>query len=145
MKHRRRGKIIFLTVAGIFLAVLAAFWWLLTLGFDESRYFRRYSLEYWLLVPDSIHRLPMDYCGSPEYHSSAGDGPKPSSFTRYCHTSDLSAALAHYQELFLEWGYRDPDREIVAYDWKYFYFHQDDHVLELSTRAPGRFAITYVE
>ncbi len=135
---------IFLTVTGILLVMLVVFWWLLTIGFDESRYFRRCSLDYWLLVPDIIHHLPLDYCTGPAlYHSSAGDGPKPSTVTRYCYTSDPTAAIAHYQALLLERGYQGPERQI--YDREYLYFHQDDRWLRLVAMPPDRFEITYLE
>jgi len=137
MKHRRRGRIVFLTVAGILSVILAVFWWFITLIFDESRDIHRYSLAYWILVPDVIHRLPLDHCiGPPHYHYSAGDGPKPLIVTRRCQTSDQSAATAYYRTLLLEWGYRVSDQDD--------YLRQNDHALELSTRVPDRFEIIYL-
>ncbi len=46
MKPRRRGRTIFLTVTGTLLVMLAAFWWFITLIFDESRDIQRCSLAY---------------------------------------------------------------------------------------------------
>jgi len=78
MKHCGRGKIIFLTIAGVLLVVLAAFWWLFILVFDDSRVFHRCSLAYWILVLDSVRRLPLDYCTGPaHYRHSIADGLSP--------------------------------------------------------------------
>jgi len=64
---------------------------------------------------------------------------------RYCHTSDPAAAITHYRDLLLAWGYRGPERQIGAYDREYLSFYQDDHVLDLSSKAPDQFEITYLE
>jgi len=94
------------------LAALAAFWWFIALISDESRDIYRYSLAYWLIVPDNIRRLPLDHCSElARYHYSAGDGPKPLMIARRCHTSDPTAAIAYYRRLFPKWGYRFSDQE----------------------------------
>lgn len=144
MQRRRLIKILLSIVAGI-LIILAAAWWFLGLVFDESRDIPRYSPAYWLLVPDIIRRLPLDYCREPLYHYSTGDGSKPLMVTRRCRTSDPSTAIAHYRELFLKSGYTVPDRGTDYFHREYTHLHQDDHVLKLLARAPDQFEIIYME
>lgn len=143
MKHRRLIKILLSIAAGI-LIMLAAAWWFLKLVLDESRNVHRYSPAYWILIPDVIRRLPPDHCRKPAYHYSAGDGPKPLMVTRRCHTSDPSAAIAHYRELLLTWGYRASERGIDYFHREYTYFRQGDHVLKLLVTAPDQFEIIYM-
>ncbi len=143
MKPRKRGRIIFLT-AGILVTIVAA-GWLFLLGFGDSDNIHRYSLRYWLLVPDSMRHLPLDHCTAPpRYYYSMAEGNAPLRVRRYCRTSDPATAIAHYQALLLERGYRGPEREIGPYGREHLYFHQDDHVLKLLTRAPDEFALIYV-
>ncbi|MBF0378406.1 MAG: hypothetical protein HQK72_13120 [Desulfamplus sp.] len=60
---------------------MVAFGYILYAGFDESRYFSRYSFDYYLLVDSKVKDfpLPKEFV-EVTYHSSCGDGPKlPSS------------------------------------------------------------------
>lgn len=75
----KRSAKTFVTVVslGIFLAILA---YILYAGFDESRYFFRYSFDYYLLVDSKVKEFPLPKESiEVTYHSSCGDGPKPPS------------------------------------------------------------------
>ena len=63
----------------ILILIIGTLAYAFTAGFDESRYFSRYSLDYYLLVQSRyVKQFPIpDGVGAVTYYSSCGDGPKP--------------------------------------------------------------------
>jgi len=105
MRLRRGYKIALSIIAGVLVTIITVPFWIFFLALGVSGEIYPGMLNYWLLIPDSLHQLPMDHCTRPVYYQDMTSGHISLVASRRCHTSDPDLAFDYYWELFLKRGY----------------------------------------
>lgn len=70
-------KKIIISIYLILIATFAVLAYLFSMVLDESRIYNKWSLEYYLLTPEIIKKLPLKGLDTAEYYYSSADGNKP--------------------------------------------------------------------
>lgn len=85
--------------------LLALAYYLVNLVLAESLYTERGTIAYHLLIADVIQDVPLvGIAGEPQFHSSAGDGPKPPSSSIHYRSRADEAAIRQEIGAFLRAG-----------------------------------------